>query len=974
MFKLVAVLSAALLCALVHGQGDTGEKKTPAKMSVFRLPENTSPLSYDLQFAPNLTDWTLNATAKIVVQTNTNVDTVTLNLKDLRVTNVTVTDVTNPAPRDVSIKEINLLPENEQFEIRLMSSMPTKRKLLLTISYTGNIRNDMTGLYKSSYIEDGVTKWLAVTQFESTSARKAFPCFDEPMYKAKFNISVVKQNGLTALSNMPILRTEVGPVNTTVYFSETPPMSTYLVAIYVGEFVPDQNDSKITIYSHRGMINQTEYVATEAPKHLKVLEEYTGINYMLPKMDLLAIPDFKAGAMENWGINTYRESYLLLSNDSKTKMKIRSSEVVQHEFTHQWFGDLVTCKWWDYLWLNEGFARYFQYFATGMVRTSWPMEEMFLIDAYQGSLAYDQTPRHPITTSVNTPEEIEDAFDTISYSKAASVLRMLKYLVTEEKFQLSLQKYLNEFREAAAQPSDLFSVFDNLLYDEQYFIGNDLTVDEFMSNWTLQSGYPVLNISRDADTNTFLVTQGQFYINKTDGIINETAAWHIGLTFVTDKNKNFSYVKPTNWTDKKSALTVITAPKDINWYIFNPQAIGFYRVNYEVDNWMALIKQLNDTPTDIHVFNRAQLIDDAFNLARAGQLDYSVPLHLTKYLKNENNTTPWYSAMNGFSYLLERMPRSDEGYANFKSHVSSLAETIYSKLEDLVSNGNTEFKVLSAWETFSIWACKLENKYCTMKAQEYFDKWQAGNKIPADIKDAAFCVGVRNSNDTSVFNNMFELYNNTNSVSEKSSAESALGCSTNKTQLSSYINHILDGPNGPIKENRIKSVVSAISMTPLGLDVLYEFLSININKTLDQLSNGEEIVTFIYSTLASKMTDDDDIDNLINMKNNSTIRDSVRSSFEKSYIAVEHNLAWFDSYSDGINQWTLQFGDKEKVIETSTTSIPTTTPGAANSTTTTPVTDKPTTQKPSSATLNTYNSLVILQLAVLTVLIKSYIL
>jgi len=168
---------------------------------------------------------------------------------------------------------------------------------------------------------------------------------------------------------------------------------------------------------------------------------------------------------------------------------------------------------------------------------------------------------------------------------------------------------------------------------------------------------------------------------------------------------------------------------------------------------MALIKQLNDTPNDIHVLNRAQLIDDAFNLARSGRLDYSVPLHLSKYLKNENNTTPWYSAMNNFAYLLERMPRSDKGYANLKvnsndtlmiilnwqsqitysfffmqSHVRNLAGTIYTKLESLVSNGNTEFKVMSAWETFSTWACRLENKYCTTKAQEYFNKWQAGEK------------------------------------------------------------------------------------------------------------------------------------------------------------------------------------------------------------------------------------------------------
>uniref|UniRef100_A0A2S2NAD6 Aminopeptidase n=2 Tax=Schizaphis graminum TaxID=13262 RepID=A0A2S2NAD6_SCHGA len=755
-------------------------------------------------------------------------------------------------------------------------------------------------------------------------------------------------------------------------------MSSYLVAIYVGEFVPSNNNrsdsSTITVYTHQELSNQTEYVLNEAPKHLRVLEEYTGMSYTLPKMDLLAVPDLSFGAMENWGINNYQESYLLLSDESKTRMKMRSSIIVQHEFTHQWFGNLVTCKWWDYLWLNEGFAQYFQYFATGMVRTNWLMEELFVVEAFQGALTYDQKPRHPITTSVSASEEIKDLFDTISYNKAASVLRMLKNLMTENLFKLSLQRYLYNFNQNTVEPLDLFTSFDNVLYDYDYNIGNELDVVDFMSNWTLQSGYPVLNIMKNG--NMFLVTQSQFYVNKTNGIINETAAWHIGLTYTTSASKNFRDAQPSVWTNKTSASTVIPAPRDIDWYIFNIQSIGFYRVNYDVDNWMALIKQLNDTPTDIHVLNRAQLIDDAFNLARSGQLDYSVALHLSKYLKNENNTTPWYSAMNGFAYLLERMPRSDKGYADFKSHVSSLAGNIYSKLENLASKDNTEYRVLSAWETFSKWACRLENKYCTKKAQEYFNKWQAGEKIPADIKDAAFCVGVKNSSGSLVFNNMFTLYRNTKSISEKSSAEFALGCSTNRTQLSEFINHILDGPEGPIKENDIKSVVSSISTTPLGLDVLYEFLSTNINKTLDQLSSGEEIVTYIYSTLASKITNNNEIEKIKNLKNNSTLKDSIKSSFEESYKKVDHNLAWFDSYSVGISQWSVQYGEKEKEEkeekETST-SKPTTVAPAGS--TISPVTGQQpsTTSKPSSATSNKYSSLVILQLTVLTVLIKTLI-
>ncbi|CAH1738621.1 unnamed protein product [Aphis gossypii] len=907
-------------------------RQSNGQANEYRLPRTTVPENYDLRFEFQDFNDTDNlkfsgvATITIVVIENTAV--VTLNLRDLNVTGVTVSDVTDDRYRLLQVEGWMYLTNDERFEIHLSRTIPMSRRLRVSINYIGNIRKDMTGLYLSSYEEQNTTKWFIVTQFEATYARRAFPCYDEPAFKAEFNISVVKQSHQIALSNMPIRHTEYSLNQTeTVYFNQTPPMSTYLVAIYVGEFVPSNNpmyDSPpIMVYTHQELSDQTEYIRNEAPKHLRILEDYTRLPYMLPKMDLLAIPNLSFGAMENWGINTYQENFLLLSNESKARMKMRSSIIVQHEFTHQWFGNLVTCQWWDYVWLNEGFAQYFQYFATGMVRTSWSVEEMFVVEAFQGALAYDQTPRHPITASVNTPEEIEDVFDYISYSKAASVLRMLKYLVTEDLFQLSLQDYLNKYSQNTAEPSDLFSSFNSVLFDNEYEIGNDLTVHEFMSNWTLQSGYPVLNITRNATTNTFLVTQGQFYVNKTARNINETAAWHIGLTYTTSASKNFTYTQPSVWTNQTNASTVFWAPRDIDWYIFNIQSIGFYRVNYEVDNWMALIRQLNDTPTDIHVLNRAQLIDDSFNLARSGQLDYSVPLHLSKYLKNEDDITPWYSAMNGFAYLLERMPRSDKGYEDLKSHVRSLAGTIYSKLEYIVqSNNNTEFRVLSAWEAFSRWACRLENNNCTTKAQKYFETWQNGEKIPADIKDAAFCVGVKNSNGPSVFNNMFTLYINTKSISEKSSAELALGCSTNRTQLSEYINHMLDGR---IERRYFRSVISAISTTSLGLDVLYEFLSTNLNTILNELPDGYGVATFIYSTLATKMTNDDEFEKLNDLKNNSTVPDSLRSSFEKSYEKVNENLAWFDKYADGISKWALENREPDPEITTTTESTTTTT-------------------------------------------------
>ncbi|VVC40908.1 Hypothetical protein CINCED_3A014501 [Cinara cedri] len=937
----------------------------------FRLPSNTAPISYDLQFYPifNGANSTFTGVAKITFKAFTSDKIIVLNQKDLTVNTVLVTDITTQKNQTIS-QTINK-PDYEQYEIYLNSAYIKGRNYLLTITYGGQIRNDLTGLYMSSYKEGNQTKWLAVTQFEGPYARRAFPCYDEPSFKSYFNITVVKPKNMIALSNMPIRKTEPGPTNTTevVYFEQTSLMATYLAAIFVGEFLPSKNGSDLTVYTHKDYIDQTQYITEIAPKHLHALEQYTGIPYMLPKMDLLAIPDFYFGAMENWGMNTYRESYLLLNDDAKTKNKMRATLVVQHEFTHQWFGDLVTCSWWDYTWLNEGFAAYFQYFATKMVNPNWRLDELFVIDQHQKALAYDQTPRHPITTSVSTTDDISDVFDTITYNKAASVLRMLKYLVNENIFRASLQSYLNINKEMSVSPEDLFVAFDSTLADNSTEFGNDLTVYEFMTNWTTQSGYPVLNIVKNQTS--FSIVQSPFFVNAADGV-NKSGAWHVGLTFTTELSKNFNYFSPSAWTNKLSSTTVIPAPRNLTgWYIFNIQSTGFYRVNYDADNWDSLTRQLNNNPADIHVLNRAQLIDDSFALAKAGQLNYSVALSLSNYLKNETDAIPWYSAMNSLSYLLERMPRSQDGYGNFKTHISTLAGIIYKRFRGLVSQGNTEFHVLSFWDTFATWACSLDDVDCTADMLNYFNKWQTGEKIPADIKDAAFCVGVKNSNDSSVFDKMFDVFTTTKTISEKFSAQAALACSTNKTQLNQYLYHIFDGPNGPIKLSDFDSVVTAVSKTPIGLDVLYEFLSTNLNKILNEVLDGENIVTFIYSTLAEKVTSDGQIEKIKYLKDNTTIPASVKKSFDKSYKQVNQNLVWFNAFSPEISQWSFVNKDAPTTVSPAPTTPPTSPASTAHPAPSTPpaTTIKP---KRSSATSNTHSSLIILLLTVFTVLFIKY--
>ncbi|XP_050432825.1 uncharacterized protein LOC126840878 [Adelges cooleyi] len=898
-----------IFCNSVFGI-DEPVKNGDAKMDVFKLPNDIMPESYDLTIDPNFEgpheNFTFQGDVTIVVAIKAqSTRVITLNSKDLSIVNVSVSDV--QSRRLISVVDIVEMTKNEQLEIHVKEDLVSGQKYYLKISFAGKLRNDMTGFYKSSYTENNATKWLAVTQFEPTYARRAFPCYDEPSIKVPFDIKVIRRYDQIALSNMPLNQTDTGRCAGSICkpgdkvvdrFYTTPPVSTYLVSFYVGEFQKfGKAPSTIQLYARKEYINQTKYIWTEAPKLLSNLESYTNISLMLPKIDLLAIPDFAAGAMENWGMNTYREICLLFKDVyAKTKLRMRGAMVVQHELTHTWFGDLVTCSWWDYLWLNEGFARYFQYFASSMSYPDWYLGDLFVVEQHQTALSYDQEDRHAITAKVKSPQEIQGIFDIISYNKAASVLRMLNYVLTENIFKKSLQLYLKDNAYNATVPAQLFNSMQEVVDKEHYSLGVNVTVANFMRSWTEQPGYPVLSIRKE--NNTFVILQERFLSHNESSGLNK---WLVGLTYTTENSKNFSSLTPAAWAMPTENQTVIPAPKQSGWYVFNIQSSGFYRVNYDADNWLALIKQLNDSPKAIHVLNRAQLIDDSFNLAIAGKLNFSVPLTLSTYLEKEDDIIPWYSAKNGFTYLLEKMRRNEQEFADLKAYVSRLSGVIYEQLEYRATESN--YLVRSSWDAFSLWACQLENEHCTKTALNYYNRWKNGEKIPADIKDAAFCVGIRN-NPSADWDKLFKLYTTTTSTSKKLSIQTALACSKNKTKLSEYIQHVLDGPLGPIRSQDYTSVISAISSTPLGIEVLTDFLSNNLTRVLSELFNGDELATFIYSTLAKHAVLDKEIDKLQSLKNKTSLPANIKQSFDKSFATTENNVKWFNTHSTSVSQWT----------------------------------------------------------------------
>ena len=427
-------------------------------------------------------------------------------------------------------------------------------------------------------------------------------------------------------------------------------MSSYLIAFIVAPYQINDRDG-MGILARPQAQNQTQYSLDVGIKLLKALEEWIDYPYAsvagMTRMYMAAVPDFSAGAMENWGLLTYRETNILYRSDDSTSMQQhRIAAVISHEIAHQWFGDLVTCEWWDVTWLNEGFARYYQYYGTALVETEWDLDHQFVVEQLQGVMQMDSLrSTHPMTHPVYTQAQASGIFDNISYNKGAVMLRMMEHYLTTETFKTALRAYIKDRAFKTTRPEDLFSALNRY----------DPNARSYMEPWTVQPGYPLVTVTSH-DTG-FTVTQKRFLVNEPDH--NEQTAWPLPITFAT-KASEFSTTRPAFYTGMTFEIPMQGA-SDVEYFILNNQQVGYYRVNYDAILWGKISKALHSEGFGgIHVLNRAQIVDDLFNLARGDVVPYGTALEILEYLKEETEYAPWLAAVNGLTTLSRRIHADDE--------------------------------------------------------------------------------------------------------------------------------------------------------------------------------------------------------------------------------------------------------------------------------------------------------------------------
>src|SRR3990167_8780239 len=437
-----------------------------------------------LEFEPVFKNFTFNGKEIITVNCKEHVNLITLHCAELKIRSCHVRH------NGISEKAITKT-DGKKEELTIIIKKKIKGTAFVEIAFTGELNDRLLGFYRSQYKQNGKTKYLATSQFEAADARRAFPCWDEPEAKATFDISIIAENKFTAISNMPVISKKKMKNKTLYKFAKTPVMSTYLVYLGVGEFeylTGKIGKTQVRVITTKGNKSKGKYSLELGKKLLLSYEKYFGIKYPLPKLDLIAIPDFASGAMENWGAITFRETILLYDpKTSSTRTKQYIAEVISHEIAHQWFGNLVTMKWWNDLWLNESFATFM---ATKFVDKFYPewdlWTQFFYLDTISAFSLDSLQNSHKIEVEVLNPNEMDEIFDAISYSKGASVIRMLEQYLGEEIFRKGLQNYLSKFKYGNAKTDDLWTSLEKM---------SKKPVRKIMNTWTKQVGYPLVSIN-----------------------------------------------------------------------------------------------------------------------------------------------------------------------------------------------------------------------------------------------------------------------------------------------------------------------------------------------------------------------------------------------------------------------------------------------------------------------------------------------
>lgn len=874
-------------------------KKNAKKASVL-LPSHITPVRYNLTLKPDLENFTFWGKEIIDIVIDKEVKEITLHSKDI--------DIETAQAGVHFANKISYDTKAETATFTFKNKIP-KGKIKLVLVFNGIINETLRGFYKSKYEIDGVTKHIATTQFEATDARRAFPCFDEPAQKAVFDVSLIIPGTHTAISNtLPTSIKEHEAGYKIISFAPTPKMSTYLLAFIIGDFeyvegwaggqAKHANENRrrgragapkerrgisdfqedvssdrtlIRVYTTSGKKHQAKFALDVAIRCLEFYNKYFDIPYPLPTLDLIAIPDFESAAMENWGAITFRETALLVDeNNSSLATKQWVAIVIAHEIAHQWFGNLVTMKWWTDLWLNEGFASYMENLCTDNLFPEWHVWDLYLADRYAVALRLDALANsHPVEVTVHHPDEISEIFDMVSYAKGSAVIRMLAEYLGHDTFRDGLRHYLKKHSYNNTETVQLWESFEKV---------SKKNVVKMMNTWTKQTGYPLISLSKKG--HQYSATQERFLssrISREKYNKGTKQLWHVPFAYETNNE-----ILKTITTKNKVSLIGASIGK------LNFEERSFVRTRYDAETILKLKQEILDGK--LSVKDRLGLIRDMFALAEGGYIDTITALDFSLAYKKETEYIVWAELASGIGKVNALF--GDETYKKYAlSLFSPLAERILWNHIKGEEHSHTFLRNLAISGAGS-----YGDKNIIKHAQKLF-KDRIKNPIRADIRSTVYAIVAQNGGQKE-WNLFKNLYLKEKMHEEQERYGRALAQFRDKKLLEQTLIFAI---SKNVRTQDAPFMIGAVWGNIYGRDLTWKFIKRNYKIILKTWGEGGHFLSRLLSPLGThaSVKDANDIKKFFN-KNSAP--GSART-LEQAYEKIYSNALWVSTDKTKVKKW-----------------------------------------------------------------------
>ncbi|KAH8166421.1 hypothetical protein CIB48_g1800 [Xylaria polymorpha] len=872
------------------------------------LPAIVKPSHYDLSISSlNFNDWSYQGHVSINVSIAKPLKEIVLNSLELTLKKAEVAVDSGKSVQSFQTSNFSYDDKKQRGTLQFGEEIPASQQATLTITFTGTINNDMAGFYRSKYKpvvpaaasvpKDETFHYMFSTQFEACDARRAFPCFDEPRLKATFDFQIETPDDQVALSNMPVKSvTKTRDGFQTVSFERTPVMSTYLLAWAVGDFeyveafTERRYNGKqipVRVYTTRGLKEQGRWALEHAPKTIDLFSESFGIDYPLPKSDLLAVHEFTHGAMENWGLVTYRTTAVLFDEKtSDARYKNRVAYVVAHELAHQWFGNLVTMDWWDELWLNESFATWAGWYAVNEFHPDWQVWAQFVNEGMEMAFKLDgMRASHPVHVPVQDALDVNQIFDHISYLKGCSTLRMLVNHLGEKTFLQGVGAYLRKHAYGNAKTEYLWQALSE---------ASGANVHELMGNWIEKIGHPLITVAEEPGQ--ISIKQNRFLSTGDVKPEEDETVWWVPLGLQGKVGEQG--IQTLALTERDTTIRDI----DDDFYKLNSNATGFYRTNYPPARLAKLGTQLDRLSNE----DKISIIGSTADLSFSG---YGSPAALLSFIQGfggETNYLVWSQVLDSLSGLKSIFGQDDDLKRGLESFALKLVDNAVAKIGWEFSE-NEDYLTGMLRKRLLLNAVANGHPAATEKALSLFDDWVSqGTTFHPSLRTVVYRTAIK-AKPAEAVKVLKKEWNGGSSIDGKEVCLSCLGQTRDPELIKNELLPFLFDISPPalasesVPSGDMHSLGSSLAANSAARDIQWGYMRENWSKLTTKMANPVVLDRFVKISL-NKFVDNKyvaEIEQFFEGKDTS----SFDRTLEQVKDAIRGRAAYYSRDNNVLREW-----------------------------------------------------------------------